>query len=167
MSEFQRLVGEALKFWFPDQKIIENYRPDWLAGLELDFYFPDLKFGVEVNGTQHYLYVPQMQANTKDFLNQRRRDESKRRLLRANQVRYVVFSSCHDWYKKLRATFPERTFPLLPPNLRAEITTYRRTIHRLRQQKWVAIKVKHDGTLIPTNRVAANYLEAKRRNSPR
>jgi hypothetical protein len=47
---------------FPQYRIRENYRPDWLLSsnitkLELDFYIEELKIGVEVQGEQHYKFV--------------------------------------------------------------------------------------------------------------
>lgn len=33
---------------------LENYRPEWLYGMELDFYFEKRKLAIEFNGDQHY-----------------------------------------------------------------------------------------------------------------
>ena len=35
-------------------KFEENFRPDFMEGLELDFFYPDYKLAIEFNGDQHY-----------------------------------------------------------------------------------------------------------------
>jgi hypothetical protein len=57
--------------------------------LELDCYNAELKLGVEVNGRQHYEYVPFFHRNKEAFYNQKYRDELKRRLCRDAGVRLV------------------------------------------------------------------------------
>lgn len=42
MSYGQSLMKEYLQLAM-EYPFVENHRPDWLLGLELDFYFPDLK----------------------------------------------------------------------------------------------------------------------------
>lgn len=58
-SKQERLVWKCLRKYFPDTPIEVAIRPDWLVGfrgrnLELDFYLPDLRFAVEVQGEQHF-----------------------------------------------------------------------------------------------------------------
>lgn len=63
-------------------KFLENQRPEWLRGLELDFWFPDLKLGIEFQGDQHL-------ARTKTFGDcgsQKRRDREKAQLCKLNQT---------------------------------------------------------------------------------
>jgi len=47
--------------------------------LELDCYNEELQLAVEFNGRQHYEYVPFFHKNKEAFLNQKYRDEMKRR----------------------------------------------------------------------------------------
>lgn len=55
------LARESLKFLLPEYKSIYNHRPDWLKfpetghNLELDVFYPELNFAVEINGKQHRL----------------------------------------------------------------------------------------------------------------
>jgi len=54
-SKLQRKFGDLLDINFPQYRIRENYRPDWLISsddtwLELDFYIEDLKIAYEVQG---------------------------------------------------------------------------------------------------------------------
>ena len=41
----------------PEWIRLENHRPSWLFGMELDFYFPGLNLAVEFNGDQHHHYT--------------------------------------------------------------------------------------------------------------
>lgn len=75
----------------------ENYRPNWLwtgrgQNLEIDFYFPDLKLGIEVQGEQHFVYVPHFHKNYDGFLDQQKRDEDKAQLCKLESVslHYVI-----------------------------------------------------------------------------
>lgn len=55
---------------------IENARPDWLHGLELDFYYPEHELAFEFQGDQHF--VPVYGENT--LSSQQIRDRQKRAL---------------------------------------------------------------------------------------
>ena len=59
-------------------------RPDFLRNevtgynLEIDLYNDSLKLGVEVNGDQHYKFIPFFHRNKDAFVKQRYRDEMKK-----------------------------------------------------------------------------------------
>ena len=59
-------------------------RPDFLRNdvtgynLEIDLYNEDLRLGVEVNGDQHYKFIPFFHRNKDAFRNQQYRDEMKK-----------------------------------------------------------------------------------------
>lgn len=82
----------VLRYLF--NKPFNNQRPDFLRNpvtgglynLELDCYDPDLKLAVEYNGVQHYKYVPFFHKNKEAFLNQKYRDDMKRRMCRDNNI---------------------------------------------------------------------------------
>lgn len=69
-------------------------RPDFLRNpvtggdfnLELDCYNPDLKIAVEYNGIQHYKFIPFFHKNKEGFLNQKYRDDMKRRICKENGI---------------------------------------------------------------------------------
>lgn len=71
-----------------------SQRPDFLRNpvtggefnLELDCYNPELKLAVEYNGIQHYKYVPYFHKNHEHFMNQKYRDDMKRRMCKDNGV---------------------------------------------------------------------------------
>lgn len=61
MSKCEELCYESLKLILRnDVEVIRNYRPDWLKNpktsrnLELDFYIPKMKVGIEIQGEHHY-----------------------------------------------------------------------------------------------------------------
>ena len=37
--------------------MLRNYRPDWLEGLELDVYLPDMALAFEYQGIQHFVPI--------------------------------------------------------------------------------------------------------------
>jgi len=90
MSRFQDLMGQALSHWLPNQRRFENYRPDWLFGMELDFYFPDLNMAVEVQGKQHYKFTPKFHKTRADGYAQRQRDSRKKNLCNERGVRILI-----------------------------------------------------------------------------
>lgn len=54
--------------------------------LELDCYDEDLRLAVEYNGIQHYKYIPYFHKNYEAFLNQKYRDDMKRRICIDNNI---------------------------------------------------------------------------------
>jgi len=76
-SKLQRQVSALLSTHLGQYTIRENYRPEWLGGLELDFYIEELEVGIEVQGRQHFEYTPMFHASYGAFLEQKERDEQK------------------------------------------------------------------------------------------
>jgi len=76
-SKLQRQVSALLGVHLGQYTIRENHRPEWLDGLELDFYIEELRVGIEVQGQQHYEYVPMFHQDYDGFLAQQERDEHK------------------------------------------------------------------------------------------
>lgn len=102
MSKFQDMIFDALKVWFPKEQMEVNYRPDWLKGLELDFYFPKWRIGIEVDGQQHYRHVPELQKTAEDFTAQVARDGCKELLCIRKNVKLVHVSPSEDCAQQLR-----------------------------------------------------------------
>jgi hypothetical protein len=57
--------------------------------LEIDLYNDELKLGVEVNGDQHYRFIPYFHRNKEAFRNQRYRDEMKKVKCRDNGITLI------------------------------------------------------------------------------
>lgn len=60
--------------------IYENTRPDWLLGNELDFYLPEIDIAIEIQGNQHYIFVPYFHGTYDKFIDQLHRDRAKKYL---------------------------------------------------------------------------------------
>lgn len=98
VSNFQReSKGEiecrrVLQFLF--NRPFNKARPDFLRNpvtggeynLELDCFDSELRIAVEYNGIQHYKYTPFFHKNKEAFLNQKYRDDMKRRICRENGI---------------------------------------------------------------------------------
>ncbi len=78
----------------PQYTIRENYRPDWLISsdrthLELDFYIEELGIAFEVQGQQHFQFVPFFHKSEDDFKMRRRHDGEKRILCYGQRVKLI------------------------------------------------------------------------------
>jgi len=80
----QQLFGK------PFNKARPNFLSNPVTGghcnLELDCFDSDLRIAVEYNGVQHYKYIPYMHKNKEGFLNQKYRDDMKRRICKDNKI---------------------------------------------------------------------------------
>ena len=87
-AECRRVLQSLFKKPFPSQ------RPDFLRNpvtggnfnLELDCYNPNLRLAVEYNGIQHYKYTPYFHRSKDHFMNQKYRDDMKRRMCKENGI---------------------------------------------------------------------------------
>jgi len=77
------------------KKPFYKIRPDFLKNdvtgqnLEIDLFNNDLKLGVEINGDQHYRFIPFFHRNKEAFRNQRYRDEMKKIKCRDNGITLI------------------------------------------------------------------------------
>jgi hypothetical protein len=101
MSFIQDLVKKQLSIWFPDKQIIENYRPDWLVGLEIDLYLPELKLAVEVNGLQHYVKIDKFFKTESQFEMQLIRDHVKKKILENENIKLISVKQGFNMFKEL------------------------------------------------------------------
>ena len=87
-AECRRVLQSLFRKPFPSQ------RPDFLRNpvtggnfnLELDCYNADLGLAVEYNGVQHYKYTPYFHRSKDHFMNQKYRDDMKRRICKENRI---------------------------------------------------------------------------------
>lgn len=94
-SKLQEYVATKLMETFGNLTIHENYRPDWMRGpklerLELDFYIPELKIAIEVQGKQHYEYVEFFHKSVDDFEYRKLRDTVKHDLCTGRGISLVL-----------------------------------------------------------------------------
>jgi len=89
--ECRRVLESIFKRPFP------SIRPDFLKNpvtglshnLELDCFCQDLSLAVEYSGIQHYKYVPYFHKNKESFLNQKYRDDMKRRICKEHGINLI------------------------------------------------------------------------------
>ena len=83
------------------KKPFSKYRPSFLRNpvtsgnnsnfnLEIDCYNEELKLGCEYDGIQHYKYTPYFHKNNEAFLNQKYRDELKKRMCKDAGVILII-----------------------------------------------------------------------------
>jgi hypothetical protein len=76
-SKLESYLSDKLYTRFGQFSIRQNYRPDWLNGLELDFYIDELKLAAEVQGDQHFSFVSFFHKTEDGFKQQKQRDAEK------------------------------------------------------------------------------------------
>ena len=132
-SKLQRYTGQELRRRFAKYGIVENTRPDWLISskgerLELDFYLERLGIAVEVQGRQHFEFVPVFHVSEWDFQEQVRRDREKLAICQRAGINllYVckrsdielVLTACYDALKPTSEPVQwEKRTPALLANL--------------------------------------------------
>lgn len=92
-SKLEKYLSNELYTRFGQYSIRQNYRPQWLEGLELDFYIEEISIAAEVQGDQHYKFTPRFHKDYDDFLEQRKRDEKKQHICKERNIRlFEVFT---------------------------------------------------------------------------
>ena len=92
---------------FPGKKF-ETYRPNFLKrektgrNLEIDLYNPELKLGVEFNGSQHYIMTPQFHKSGKGFKSSLIRDELKKKRCKTVGVTLIVIPFTINTYHEIK-----------------------------------------------------------------
>jgi len=87
VSHSELTAKQILDKYFGTFKSLDNYRPDWLEGLEIDRYYPTLGIAIEFQGDQHSRMVPGLHKGPDDFQRQIQRDTKKRQILESRGVR--------------------------------------------------------------------------------
>ncbi len=80
VSQSELVAKKVLDQYFGNIKHLDNYRPDWLKGMELDRYYPTMGVAIEFQGDQHSRIVPIMQKGPGDFQHQVNLDTEKRHI---------------------------------------------------------------------------------------
>ena len=83
---------------FPQHKVVHHARPKWLGRQHIDIYFPELKIGIEYQGSQHYFEVDFFGG--KDALEKvRENDEKKRKKCEKYQCSLIYVDEDYDFEK--------------------------------------------------------------------
>jgi hypothetical protein len=75
---------------YPDHKILRHFRPQFLTGLELDIYLPEISLGIEYQGIQHYESIEHW-GGEEALVRLQTRDKIKVSLCAENNVTLVYF----------------------------------------------------------------------------
>lgn len=90
-KECRRVLQKIFKK--PFNKCRPNFLNNPVTGgrfnLELDCYEESLRLACEYNGVQHYKYIPYFHKNKEAFLNQKYRDDMKRRICQENKINLI------------------------------------------------------------------------------
>lgn len=102
ISKLQRRIGGLIRCQFPNNRIEQNVRPKWLRRpglppLELDFFLPELDLAFEVQGEQHFRYIPHFHRTPSAFDEQLERDRFKRKVCDQNRVTLVELTSASEY----------------------------------------------------------------------
>ena len=87
VSQSELTAKKVLDQYFGNIKHLDNYRPSWLNGLELDRYYPTMGIAIEFQGDQHSRMVPVMHKGPEDFEKQLRNDTEKRHICEARGIK--------------------------------------------------------------------------------
>lgn len=77
MSKLEKYLSSKIYSRFSHLSTRQNYRPEWLDGLELDFYIEELRIAAEVQGDQHFSFVEFFHKTKENFEAQKNRDALK------------------------------------------------------------------------------------------
>lgn len=87
-AECRRVMEMLFDRPFPSVRpdFLRNPVTGYLHNLELDCYNKDLKIAVEYNGAQHYKFIPHFHRNRDAFMNQKYRDDMKKRICKERGI---------------------------------------------------------------------------------
>jgi hypothetical protein len=88
--------SETLLWWivialFPKDRVLFRTRPDFLDGLQLDIFLPDIRLGIEYQGNQHYEPFDHL-GGERQLREVRRRDKKKAALCKKAGIRIEYFT---------------------------------------------------------------------------
>ena len=109
-SYYHHLARELLHDMFSGYNIYEEVKlpgsvnPAKKSVLYLDFYIPNAIIGIEVNGQQHYKYVPYFHKSKAGVLQAKARDRAKAEWCELNEITLVQLrwdDSLEYWRKQI------------------------------------------------------------------
>lgn len=105
MSNLEKYLSKKLYESFGSIEIKQNYRPQWMEGLELDFYIEELKLAAEIQGIQHYSFVQFFHGTKEKFYEQQKRDAVKSSICRERGIRLIEIFNEKDadlFYERIK-----------------------------------------------------------------
>lgn len=126
-SKVELLARRVILNYFPNEKVIFNYRPDFLQNsltgrnLEIDIYLPNLSIGVEVQSDYH----------KKTY--QRFKDTLKDHLCESQGIKLfdVYYEGLDNLHKRIYDYLKIYTYIKTPPKLKRDIQRYIKRVKRI------------------------------------
>ena len=95
----ETILANIVREIYEKEEIKLHHRPDWLEGLEIDIYLPNLKLGIEYQGQQHFYPIKAWGGqNALDAL--RIRDQRKRQICKKLEIKLVEIDYTEPLEKK-------------------------------------------------------------------
>lgn len=118
-SKLQRKVSQLLSVHLGQYTIRENAHPDWLITktgerLELDFYIEEPKVAIEVQGQQHFVFIPHFHKTYTGFEAQLSRDQTKRKICASKKIILYEIVSLDEVFEIVARICPEVQWPIHP-----------------------------------------------------
>lgn len=107
---------------------LDNYKPSWLNGLEMDRYYPSLRCAFEFQGDQHLHYTFSLYDSHSAFLTQIQNDEKKKKILAQKNIHLIEITADELtpslFYSKLASLTFSDEVPVIPSSLHTRIQRY-------------------------------------------
>ena len=87
----ETILVNIVKSLFVGHEVIHHYRTEWLNGLELDVFIPEVKIGFEYQGQQHFSPI-EAWGGQSALEKTRARDKQKKILCERNGVRLIYIN---------------------------------------------------------------------------
>jgi hypothetical protein len=91
-SKIQHMVGKLIKKKYPLDPILEDVSLP-RSRLSLDFFLPQRRIAVEVQGVQHKEYTPFFHKTKSSFDDQLKRDEEKELFCELNNINLIYINN--------------------------------------------------------------------------
>jgi hypothetical protein len=146
MTYGQELLYNYLKVMIDYDEVLIDHRPDWLFGMELDFYFPKLNIAFEFQGHQHF--APSEKYGSCE--DQKWRDKQKKKICEEYKISLVTVDASELEYTRL-------TFKI------------KQAIKKFKLNKKLRVRYERRNTdvikkLKDLNKLSANYRKLLREN---
>jgi hypothetical protein len=107
----ETLAYQIVRRLFPQQEVLRHERPDWLVGLELDIFIPNLQLALEYQGQQHFHPIQAWGGHTALRI-LRMNDAKKARLCRDRGVKLITLDYTEPLTEEhIRKRITEQDFP--------------------------------------------------------
>lgn len=163
MSKIQDIAYRALTQMLPGEEILVDHRPEWLCGLEMDFYLPNLCIAIEIQGDQHYYVVPKFHNCVEDFQRQQNRDAAKKEIINRHGINLIVIDQALNHQvgglvEKMRMYIsPKRRLGKVG---KKTIKAWDNHVRELRKSKFVVQFEFVNGALVANDKVSLAWLKA-------